>query len=111
MEERKYLSYDGLSEYDTLIKAKIAEDDANMLLEAKKDIVSVDGGGSLSLADIFGEPPYTIEFTEETEELSNITVAAGSDYGTYRLRNAAIVTEVPTIMNDGDIAFVIKLEG
>lgn len=111
MTDTKYLSYNGLTQYDALIKAKIAEDDANMLLEAKKDIVSVDGGASFTLEDIFGEPPYTIEFTEETEELSNITVAAGSDYGTYRLRNVAIVTEVPTQMNDGDIALVINLGG
>lgn len=76
-----------------------------------KDAVTVDGGGYLSLEDIFGEPPYVIEFTDELEELSNITVAAGSDYGTYRLRNVAIVTEVPTVMNDGDIALVISQEG
>ena len=76
-----------------------------------KDAVTVDGGGSFTLEDIFGEPPYVIEVTEETEELSNITVAAGSDYGTYRLRNVAIVTEVPTVMNDGDIALVVSQEG
>ena len=61
--------------------------------------------------DIFGEPPYTIEVTEEIDELSNITVAAGRDYDTYRLRNVAIVTEIPTQMNDGDIALVIKSGG
>ena len=73
-------------------------------------VISVDGGATVStLSDIFGEPPYSIEFTDELEELSNITVAAGNDYGTYRLRNVAIVTEVPTQMNDGDIALVIKV--
>lgn len=72
------------------------------------DAITVEGGGALTLEDIFGKPPYTIEVTEEIEELSNITVAAGSDYATYRLRNVAIVTEVPTIMNDGDIALVIS---
>ena len=77
----------------------------------KDDTISVDGGGSLTLEDIFGEPPYTIEVTDELEELQNVVVAAGSDYGTYRLRNVAIVTEIPTQMNDGDIALVIKQEG
>ena len=111
MVTKKFISYDRLSEYDSLIKAKIEEDDANTLLEAKKDTLSVDGGGVMTLEDIFGEPPYTIEVTDELEELSNITVAAGNDYGTYRLRNVAIVTEVPTVMNDGDIALVIKSGG
>ena len=111
MTTKKYLSFDGLAEYDSLIKTEIAKCDSNTLLEAKKDIVTINGGGIMSLSDIFGEPPYTIEFTEETDELSNITVAAGSDYGTYRLRNVAIVTEVPTVMNDGDIALVIRQGG
>ena len=111
METKKFISYEGLTEYDSLIKAKIEEDDANTLSEAKKDIVSVNGGGTLTLEDIFGEPPYTIEVTDELEELQNVTVAAGSDYGTYRLRNVAIVTEIPTTMNDGDIALVISQEG
>ena len=105
------MSYDSLAIYDSLIKAKIDEDDANTLLEAKKDVIAVEGGGALALEDIFGEPPYTIEVTDELEELSNITVAAGADYETYRLRNVAILTEVPTIMNDGDIALVIHKEG
>ena len=77
----------------------------------KKDVIAVEGGGALTLQDIFGEPPYTIEVTDELEELSNITVATGADYETYRLRNVAILTEVPTIMNDGDIALVIRKEG
>lgn len=111
MTTKKFMSYDGLTTYDSLIKAKIDEDNANTLLEAKKDIVSVSGGGTLTLEDIFGEPPYTIEVTDELEELHNITVASGSDYDTYRLRNVAIVTEVPTQMNDGDIALVIKSGG
>ena len=105
---KKYMSYEGLTTYDSLIKTKIEEGDASILSEAKKDAVSVNGGGSLTLTDIFGEPPYVIEVTEEVEELSNITVAAGHDYDTYRLRNVAIVTEIPTVMNDGDIALVIK---
>lgn len=76
------------------------------------NVITIDGGATTTtLADIFGEPPYTIEFTDEVGELSNITVAAGSDYGTYRLRNVAILTEVPTVMNDGDIALVIKSGG
>ena len=36
MEIKKYMSYDGLVIYDSLIKAKIEEDDANTLVEAKK---------------------------------------------------------------------------
>ena len=110
MESKKYVSYENLIEYDSLMKSEIDEKDANILQEAKKDVVSVNGGGNLSIEDIFGEPPYTIEFTDEIEELSNITVASGNDYDTYRLRNVAIVTEIPTIMNDGDIALVIHKE-
>lgn len=111
METKKFMSYEGLAKYDSLIKAKIDEDNANTLIEAKKDVITVEGGGALTLEDIFGEPPYTIEVTDELEELSNITVAAGRDYETYRLRNVAILTEVPTVMNDGDIALVIRKEG
>ena len=111
MEEKKFMSYDNLAIYDSLIKEKIDEGDANAILEATKNAIAVEGGGALTLKDIFGEPPYTIEVTDELEELSNITVAAGSDYGTYRLRNVAILTEVPTQMNDGDIALVMKSGG
>lgn len=84
---------------------------SNAISEATKDVISVDGGGSLTLEDIFGEPPYTIEVTDEIEELYNVVVAPGTDYSTYRLRNVAIVTEIPTQMNDGDIALVIRREG
>ena len=31
---------------------------------------------------------------------------SGKDYNTYRIRNIAIVDEIPTEMNDGDIALV-----
>lgn len=103
LKAKKYMSYNSLQKYDTTLK--------NYITETQKDIISVDGGGSLTLEDIFGEPPYTIEVTDELEELQNVVVAAGSDYGTYRLRNVAIVTEIPTQMNDGDIALVIKQEG
>ena len=92
---------------DDAVRGRLIEQINN----STKDVVTVDGGGRLSLEDIFGEPPYTIEFTDEIEELSNITVAAGDDYDTYRLRNVAILTEVPTQMNDGDIALVIKSGG
>lgn len=84
---------------------------SNAISEATEDVISVDGGGSLTLEDIFGEPPYTIEVTDEIEELYNVVVAPGTDYSTYRLRNVAIVTEIPTQMNDGDIALVIRREG
>ena len=82
------------------------------ITESTSDVITIDGGATTStLADIFGEPPYTIEFTEETEELYNVTVASGNDFDTYRIRNIAVVTEVPTTMNDGDIALVIRKEG
>lgn len=104
---------DGIQNVNTLpfVDDAVRESLIEQINDSTKDIVTVDGGGRLSLEDIFGEPPYTIEFTNEIEELSNITVAAGTDYGTYRLRNVAIVTEVPTVMNDGDIALVISREG
>lgn len=108
MDSKKFLSYGGLTQYDTLIKTEIAEGDSNVLSEATKNAVTVNGGGSLTLQDIFGEPPYVIEFTDELEELSNITVTPGIDYSTYRLRNIAILTEAPTQMNDGDIALVVR---
>ena len=41
----------------------------------------------------------------ELDKLSN-----ENDYSSYRLRNIAILTEVPTVMNDGDIALVIQQE-
>lgn len=81
-----------------------------ILANIPDDVLIVPGGATATIEDIFGAPPYTIEFTDEVEELSNVTVAAGSDYSTYRLRNVAIVTEVPTTMNDGDIALVISQE-
>ena len=31
---------------------------------------------------------------------------SSNDYTTYRIRNVAIVSEIPTEMNDGDIALV-----
>lgn len=103
----------GLDNVDNTSDANkpVSSAQASAIAESKKDCITVDGGGRFAMSDIFGEPPYIIEVTEEEEELSNITVKAGSDYSTYRLRNVAIVTEVPTVMNDGDIALVISHEG
>lgn len=101
--EQKYVSYNSLEYYDNKIK--------NHIDNTVKDSITVTGGGVMTLEDIFGEPPYTIEITDELEELNNITVAPGVDYNVYRLRNVAILTEIPTVMNDGDIALVINIGG
>ena len=104
LEERKrYVSYNTLEYYDSRLKNHIDNKVANS--------ITVPGGGARTLEDIFGEPPYTIEITDELEELNNVTVAPGVDYDVYRLRNVAILTEVPTVMNDGDIALVINIGG
>ena len=136
---KKYLSHEGLTEYDALIKTVIAEGDSSVLAEAKKDVVSVDGGGSITLNEIFGAAPYTIEATSEEESFSAIdmtydnsisglsstnvqgaidevkalaqVVPTNTDYSEYRVRNIAILSEIPTTMNNGDIAFVYTKEG
>lgn len=139
METKKYLSLEGLTEYDALIKAEIISADADVLAEAKADVVAVNGGGTLTLDEIFGAAPYAIEVTIEDESLSAYEVAynnsisslsatdvqgaidelkaltqvvpTNTDYSTYRVRNIAILSEVPTTMNNGDIALVYKKEG
>lgn len=104
------------------------------IAEATKDIIAVEGGATLTLEDIFGEAPYTIEIEPEADsfsasdinydnsvsglsatdvqtaidELKSLTEAAptSTDYSTYRLRNTAILSAVPETMNNGDIALV-----
>ena len=139
MATKKYLSYDGLQEYDALLKAEIAEKDAQVLEDAKSDVITVNGGGSLVVGEIFGEAPYVIEanFEEEEnlaayeieyngsasglsatdvqgaiDELKSLSEVApnGTDYSTYRIRNIAILSEIPTVMNNGDVALVYKKE-
>ena len=138
-EKKKYLSWDKLQEYDILIKDEINKRDSAILDEAKKDIIFVEGGATLALTEVFGEAPYTIEVSSEEEnffatdieydnsnsELSSTSVQgaidelktlvkvapAGNDYSTYRIRNIAILSEVPTSMNDGDVALVYHKEG
>lgn len=100
---KKYVSLNGLNNYNDAIKTHI-----NNIVSDK---ISIPGGGSITLEDIFGEPPYTIEITDDEDEFNNISVAPGVDYDVYRLRNVAILTEVPTVMNDGDIALVINIGG
>ena len=39
--------------------------------------------------------------------VAGVLAATGTDYTTYRIRNIAIVTSVPTSMNNGDVALVI----
>ena len=97
------MSYNSLKYYNNKIK--------NHINNTVENSITVPGGGTMTLEDIFGEPPYVIEITDEPEELNNVTVAPGIDYDVYRLRNIAILTEVPTVMNDGDIALVINMGG
>lgn len=107
------------------------------ITDLENNVFTVDGGAKATLSDIFGEAPYTIEFTDEYEtpilaneieynngvsgltstdvqgaidELKNIatTAESGSDYSTFRMRNVAIMSELPTTMNDGDIVLLYK---
>lgn len=39
--------------------------------------------------------------------VAGVLAATGTDYTTYRIRNIAIVTSVPTSMNNGDVALVV----
>lgn len=102
-----------------------------------KSLITVDGGATLNLKDVFGEPPYTIEATPEDDEniaaleitydgsasglsavdvqgaideLKSLTEVARTniDYATYRIRNVALLSAVPETMNNGDIALVYK---
>lgn len=38
---------------------------------------------------------------------ADVIATVSTDYNSYRLRNIAILTEVPTNMNEGDIALVV----
>ena len=40
--------------------------------------------------------------------VAGVLAATGTDYTTYRIRNIAIVTSVPTSMSNGTIALVVK---
>ena len=107
--------------------------------DLNEKVITVEGGASATLSDVFGSAPYIIEFTDneesrilssqieydnissglvsrnvqgaidELKELVTVTVP-GLDYDAYRLRNVAIVTEAPSIINDGDIALIVKRE-
>ena len=100
----------------------------------KDDVLAVSNGATSTFGDVFGEGPYTFEFTESTEDnvkarqieydpsasdltATNIQAAideimnpSGTDYSTYKLRKIAILDTVPTEMNDGDIALVYVKE-
>lgn len=139
MEEKKFLDLDGvktlwnqvnLNDYpnnETLIAVLNAIDATKA---DKNNVLTVSNGATSTFGDIFGEGPYTFEFTESTEDnvkagqieydpsssgltATNIQAAideimkpSGTDYSTYKLRNIAILDTVPTEMNDGDIALV-----
>ena len=96
----------------------------------KNNTILINNGATTTLEEIFGEGPYTIEFTQSPEDnatagqiaydnsasglnatnvqsaIDAITNPSGTDYSTYKLRNIAIVDTVPTEMNEGDIALV-----
>lgn len=114
----------------------ITKEQLQMSVERVKDnAIFVDGGAEATIPEVFGEAPYTIEFTNEDEdpilaneieydgsasglassdvqgaidELKALTEAAptGTDYEEYRLRNVAILSAIPESMNNGDIALV-----
>lgn len=109
----------------------------NAIDETKADkeyVLTVSNGATSTFGDIFGEGPYTFEFTESSEDnvkarqieydpsssgltainvqaaIDEITNPSGTDYSTYKLRNIAILDTVPTEMNNGDIALVYVKE-
>ena len=102
----------------------------------KNEVILTSNGASAIFDTVaFGDDEYIIEFTAANENItasdipydnsaSGLTstsiqtafdeiltgaffpAASGTDYSTYRVRNIAILNEVPTKMNDGDIALV-----
>ena len=101
----------------------------------KKFTITTPNETSAIIEDNFGEGPYILEFTENTEEyavarnvqfdpaasglsatnlqaaIDEIMRPSGSDYNTFKLRNIAIMDTVPTEMNDGDIVLVYTKSG
>ena len=143
MSDKKFLDTEGLK----LLWSKISMEDypnnetliavLNAIDETKadkNDVLTVPNGATSTFGDIFGEGPYSFEFTESTEDnvkagqieydpsssgltATNVQAAideimrpSGTDYSTYKLRNIAILDTVPTEMNDGDIALVYVKE-
>ena len=143
MEEKKFLDLDGvktlwnqvnLNDYpnnETLIAILNAIDETKA---DKNNVLAVSNGAISTFGDVFGEGPYTFEFTESTEDnvkagqieydpsasgliATNVQAAideimrpSGTDYSTYKLRNVAILDTIPTEMNNGDIALVYVKE-
>lgn len=139
MEEKKFLDLDGvktlwnqvnLNDYpnnETLIAILNAIDATKA---DKNNVLAVPNGATSTFEDVFGEGPYTFEFTESTEDnvkagqieydpsasdltATNVQAAideimnpSSTDYSTYKLRKIAILDTVPTEMNNGDIALV-----
>lgn len=100
----------------------------------KNNVLTINNGATSTFEEIFGEGPYTFEFTQSPEDnakarqieydpsasgltatniqaaIDEIVSPSGTDYSTYKLRNIAILDTVPTEMNDGDIALVYVKE-
>lgn len=96
----------------------------------KNNVLTISNGATSTFDEVFGEGPYTFEFTESPEDnakarqieydptasrltatnvqaaIDEIVNPSGTDYTTYKLRNIAILDTVPTEMNEGDIALV-----
>lgn len=96
----------------------------------KNNVLTINNGAISTFEEIFGEGPYTFEFTQSPEDnakarqieydpsssgltatniqaaIDEIVSPSGTDYTTYKLRNIAIMDTVPTEMNDGDIVLV-----
>lgn len=128
-EGKKYVSYNTLKHYNNKIK-NLIEDKAD-----KKFTITTPNEASVIMEEIFGEGPYTFEFTESSQdyavaadvqfnpsnsglEATNVQAAideiihpSGTDYSRFKLRNIAIMDTVPTEMNDGDIVLVYVKSG
>lgn len=101
----------------------------------KKFTITTPNEASVIMEEIFGEGPYTFEFTESSQdyavaadvqfnpsnsdlEATNVQAAideiihpSGTDYSRFKLRNIAIMDTVPTEINDGDIVLVYVKSG
>lgn len=123
--------------HNTELNAKFDEM-SDSITSLDENTIAINGGATATVADIFGVAPYVIEFTNDEDtipvasneieynngasglkskdvqgaidELKELvtTAVSGTDYGTFRMRNVAILSELPKTMNDGDIVLIYK---
>lgn len=140
-DDQKYMSLNSLRKYHELHNTELNvkfDEVSDTIANLEENIITLDGGATATVADIFGVGPYVIEFTNDEgeipvvsneieynngasglkstdvqgaiDELKELTTTAvsGTDYGTFRIRNVAILSELPKTMNDGDIVLIYK---